>query len=150
DVPFVASTPTGGVLPFRLDVGVSHYFGVGAYRRPIEDARRARVRFASECLGFANVPCDQTIDEFMQGEVPTNHARWKVRVPRDEGGPWDFDDVRDHYVRALFGIDPSGLRMTDINRYLELGRVATGEVMAAALAEWRRAGSECRGALVWL
>jgi beta-mannosidase len=150
DVPYVPSTPTGGALPFRVDAGVSHYFGVGAYRRPIEDARRSRVRFSAECLGFGNVPSDLTIDEFMDGEVPTNHARWKARVPRDKGAPWDFDDVRDHYVRELFHVDPAALRMTDVTRYLELSRVATGEIMAAAMAEWRRSGSECRGALVWL
>ena len=149
-IAYVPSSPTGGALPFRVDVGVSHYYGVGGYRRPLEDARRARVRFTSECLGFANVPCDETIDELMGGEVPTNHPRWKRRVPRDNGTAWDFDDVRDHYVRELFDVDPAALRMLDVRRYLELGRVATGEAMAATMAEWRRARSECRGAIVWL
>jgi beta-mannosidase len=57
--------------------------------------------------------------------------------------------VRDHYVGLLFGIDPGSVRHADPERYLELGRVASGEVMAAAFAEWRRAGSTCRGALIW-
>jgi beta-mannosidase len=150
DVPYVTSSPTGGALPFRVDTGPSHYYGVGAYRRPVEDARRARVRFTSECLAFANVPGDETIDEFMAGDAAIHGARWKRRVPRDKGSSWDFDDVRDHYVGELFGVDPHHLRMTDAPRYLQLARVATGEAMAATMAEWRRVGSECRGALVWL
>jgi beta-mannosidase len=149
DIPYIATTPTGGHLPFRVDTGVSHYYGVGAYRRALDDARRSRVRFAAECLGFGNIPCDETIEELMAGEVPTNHPRWKAAVPRDKGAAQDFDDVRDHYVRELFGVDPTALRLAEIGRYLQLGRVATGEVMAATIAEWRSAGSLCRGALVW-
>ena len=42
---------------------------------------------------------------------------------------------------ALFGVDPAALRYADHERYLALGRVATGEVMAAAFGEWRRARS---------
>ena len=62
---------------------------------------------------------------------------------------WDFEDVRDHYVRLLFGVDPSDLRARDVERYLALGRVATGEAMLRTFAEWRRPGSSCRGGLVW-
>jgi beta-mannosidase len=49
----------------------------------------------------------------------------------------------------LFGEDPTDLRREDLDRYLELSRIATGEAMAGAMSEWRRQGSECRGALVW-
>ncbi len=146
---YVPSTPSGGALPFHVDAGISHYYGVGAYRRPLEDARRAGVRFTPECLAFANIPGDETIEELLGGDVPPTHPRWKRRVPRDGGAPWDFEDVRDHYVREFFRVDPAELRASDVTRYLQLGRVATGEAMAGAMAEWRRVGSTCRGAIVW-
>ncbi len=150
DVAYVASTPTGGELPFQVDTGITHYYGVGAYMRPFDDARRAGVRFTSECLAFANIPCDETIEAFMgDGQAPPNHPVWKARVPRDKGTGWDFDDVRDHYVGQLFDVDATSLRYADVARYLALGRVATGEAMAACMSEWRRNDSSCCGALVW-
>jgi beta-mannosidase len=41
------------------------------------------------------------------------------------------------------------LRYGDHERYLALGRVVTGEVMASTFAEWRRKRSTCRGGLLW-
>jgi beta-mannosidase len=46
-------------------------------------------------------------------------------------------------------VDAAVVRATDHELYLEMGRVAVGEVMAATFLEWRRAGSPTRGALVW-
>lgn len=123
DAAYVPNSPCGGDLPFSTDAGVSHYYGVGAYLRPLDDARRAAVRFTSECLGFSNVP---------NGKALTN-------VPRDRGADWDFSDVRNHYVQLLYGRDDPKLQ-----------RAATAEVMEETIAEWRRAGSSCAGALVWM
>ena len=150
DVPYLTSSPTGTGLPFQADRGVTHYYGVGAYLRPLEDARRADVKFASECLAFANVPEPQTVETLLAGKAPFHDPRWKLRVPRDNGPGWDFDDVRDFYVKLLFGVDPVLLRYQDPERALALGRVASGEVMASTLVEWRRAASNCRGSLIWL
>ena len=83
--------------------------------------------------------------------APSIDPRWKAGVPRDPGAGWDFDDVRDHYLALLFGVDPGELRHADHERYLELSRAVTGEVMADVFGEWRRAGSPCGGGLVlWL
>lgn len=149
-IPYWPSSPSGGALPFHADEGASHYYGVGAYLRPFDDVRRAGVRFASECLAFANVPEDDLFPSFLaDGEAPFVHARWKERTSKDHGSGWDFEDVRDHYLRVLFGVDPMRLRYEDMERYLALSRVTSGEVMARVFGELRRRGSTCRGALVW-
>ncbi len=150
DVPYWPSSASGGDFPHQVDAGSSSYYGVGAYLRPLDDARRSGVRFASECLGFANVPDERTLALVNSGSpVRVHQPEWKARVPRDLGAGWDFDDVRDHYLKLLFGVDAASLRYADHDRYLALSRVVTGEVMAQAFAEWRRPGSDCRGALVF-
>ncbi|MFZ6773766.1 glycoside hydrolase family 2 protein [Undibacterium sp. SXout7W] len=150
DAVYWPSSPSGGVMPFQIDAGVAHYFGVGAYLRPPEDARRCGVRFTSECLGLSNMPDDALIDQMLgNGESPGPHPAWKRGVPRDNGTGWDFEDVRDHYMAQLYQVDPVRLRYADRERYLALARTTSGEVMSAALNEWRRTDSGCHGALVW-
>ena len=151
DVPYIPNTPCApigsGELPFRADEGVTHYYGVGAYQRPPSDARASGVRFAAECLAFAQVPCAQTVEE--TALAPIHQTAWKAAVPRDAGASWDFEDVRDHYVASLYGMDPQRLRREDPDRYLTLSRAVTVDVMEEVFAEWRRVGSLCAGGLVW-
>lgn len=150
DVPYWPSSAHGGAFPHQVDSGTTSYYGVGAYLGAPSEARRAALKFATECLGFANLPEPATIARMPGGAgLRVHHPGWKARTPRDLGAGWDFEDVRDHYLRLLFGLDPVALRSQDHERYLALGRAVTGEVMAAALAEWRRAASGCGGALVW-
>jgi beta-mannosidase len=154
DAIYLPSAPSGGARPFQPDRGVANYFGVGGYRRPLSDVRLAGVRFASECLAIANVPDEAGVEAILPGapaDVVVHHPRWKAGVPRDAGTGWDFDDVRDHYLRELFGVDPAELRRVDHERYLDLSRFVSAQVMSAVFGEWRRAGSPCGGGLVlWL
>jgi beta-mannosidase len=148
--PYWPSTPTGGALPFHVGEGLAHYYGVGAYRRPLDDVRVAGVKFAPECLGFSHVPDAENLRKLTaHGSVPPHHPAWKRGVPRDTGAGWDFEDVRDHYLARLYGVHAVELRSEDLERYLALSRVVTGEAMGHAFAEWRRGEDPCGGALTW-
>jgi beta-mannosidase len=149
-VPYWPSSAHGGAFPHQADQGSASYYGVGAYLRPADDARRSRLSFASECLAFANVPDASTIARMPGGlGLRVHHAGWKERAPRDLSAGWDFEDVRDHYFAERCRVDPVSCRSADHERYLALSRVLTGELMAEAFTEWRRPGSAAGGALVW-
>lgn len=146
---YFASTPTGGELPFHTTSGICHYYGVGAYRRPITDARLAGVRFAAEALGFSNVPDPGAVMRMAEYPIAPHDPIWKLGVPRDYGVGWDFEDVRDHYFKEIVGIDPLPMRLDDPQRYLAYSRIVSGEVMSRVFSAWRSAGSGCQGALIW-
>ena len=147
DVPYVPHSPWGGAMPFQADVGISHYYGVSAHRRPIEEARRAAVRFSAESLGFANVPDGPVA---LEPDAPAVvHPNFTERFAHDVGASWAFEGIRNHYTEALYGVDVAALRRDDPERFLNLARATSAEVMEATYAEWRREGSVTRGALVW-
>ena len=149
-LPYFPASPCEGDLPFHVGQGISHYFGVGAYRRPLSDLELARVRFASECLGFSNVPDDAGLVDAFGSALPVTHSpEWKAGVPRDNAAGWDFEDVRDHYIEELFDVDVRRLRYSDRERYLALSRAVTAELMKRAFLYWRSPESGCGGALIW-
>jgi beta-mannosidase len=148
-IPYLTSSPTGGVLPFQAVRGVSHYTGVGVFLRPLDDLRRADPKFVSEGLAFSVPPERPTVEEECGGARQAGHdPAWKRAIHHDTGGSWDLEDVRDHYVGVLFGEDAPLLRRQDPERALDLGRAAVAQVMAEAAAEWRRPGSSCAGMLL--
>jgi len=154
DVPYWPSSAHGGSFPHQGNHGTTSYYGVGAYMRPLEDARRAEIRFATECLAFANVPEERTLCQAAGRSVhPHSSTGVKDALRARPGAGWDFDDVRDHYLTRLFGVDPLNLRYAEHERYLTLSRIVSGEVMARVFAEWREsarpvmAGSYGSGAI---
>ncbi len=93
--------------------------------------------------------CPDGITAPALGVTTITDPRWKRAVPRDPGAGWDFEDVRDHYLTTLFGVDPAQLRWADFARYLDLSRAVSCILMEHVFAEWRRVGSRCAGGLVW-
>lgn len=104
-VVVVTSSPSGGTPPTRVDQGISHWFGVGAYRRPLTDALASGVRFAAEALAFGVPPAPAAIRRAF-GSATADHddaarAAWTASVARDPGASWDFEETTAHYARRL-------------------------------------------------
>ncbi len=147
---FLPHTPEGGPQPFSVGEGPSHAYGVGAYLRPLAEARAAPPRFAAECLALAQLPEPASLARIVEARVGVGHdPRWKALVPRDRDASWDFEDVREHYLEELTGLPARRLRREHPERWLELSRAVSVELVRRVLGEWRRPGSPCRGALVW-
>ncbi len=148
-IPYLSSSPTGGELAFQPGSGDCHYWGVGSLLRDPSDAQLCGIRFMSEGMAFAIPPERDTVDEFFGGPMAAGHDPvWKAAVHHDTGRPFDLDDVRDHYVQRMFGVDPRMLRYEDPARALDLGRAGVAELMSSVLSGWRLPGSGCSGALL--
>jgi beta-mannosidase len=141
DVPYVPGTPGGSVPVVSPREGWSHYYGVGVFLRPMSDARLSEVRFATECLGFAQAPARATQAEW--ASLP-----WAERITRGDSGVGDFEMTHAYYVREIYGLDPDVVRTTDPALWDALFESLSGAIMEATYAEWRITG-QCRGGLIW-
>ncbi|MFI3891235.1 hypothetical protein E4P34_01395 [Kocuria rhizophila] len=146
--------------------GVCHYFGVGAYGRPVEDAVTRGVRFAAESLAFAVPPEPAVVRAQFGTDAPLDGAdsahAWRQGVAHDPGAGWTFEDTTRLYVHRLFldrDSDPdAGLARparpapqgapADHGARLDLERAALAHVFQRTFAQWRAATSACRGAFV--
>lgn len=144
-VPYLPSTPYGDGLAFRVGSGVAHYFGVGAYLRPLSDLRTAGVRFAAECLAMAVPPSPAATRRWFGSGDPRSSEAWRRGLPSEPAAGRDFGEVTAHYAERLSGVDPATL---DPESALDLLRATAAELMGAAFTEWRRPGSGCDGALL--
>ncbi|MBB2890158.1 glycosyl hydrolase 2 galactose-binding domain-containing protein [Flexivirga oryzae] len=148
--PYVSSSPSGSPLPSMVNAGPSHYYGVGAYLQPTTDARRAGVRFASECLCMA---CPAEPMDSIEGVVAQrrlgHHPAWKALIHRDAQSSWDLEDIREWYTRHLFGLDPIELRRADGSHAAAVARATVATVFEDVLSEWRRPDSSCAGSIVF-
>ncbi len=148
--PYVRSSPGESPLPSMVNAGPSHYYGVGAYLQPTTDARRASVRFASECLCMA---CPAETEDSIEGVLAQrrlgHHPAWKSLIHRDAQSSWDLEDIREWYTQHLFGLDPIELRRADSERASAVARATVATVFEDVLSEWRRPGSGCAGAIVF-
>lgn len=142
----LSSSPSGGASPIEIRQGVSHYFGVGAYQLPLSDARTSGVRFAAECLAFANPPEPSAVERFFPGSQHASEAPagWQRGIAADPGANWTFEDTSAHYVQEFFEAEPSA----SWARRLDLHRAANYHAIYRSLVEWRRPASPCAGAIV--
>jgi beta-mannosidase len=150
EIPYWPSSAHGGAFPHQPNIGTTSYYGVGAYLRPIEDARRSDVRFATECLAFANPDGERSHAAFPAEPLESyDQTSVVAHINSERHTTSAFEFVRDFYMNKLFGADPRSLWREDPSRYAYLAEITTGEVMAQTFNEWRRAESVCAGALIW-
>ena len=138
DVLYVPHAPFSepGEPPVAASSTVAHYFGIGAYQRPLEDLDSAGVRFAAECLALANLP-----------DPAYCRANAKLAIPSDLGASWTYADTVDHYSGNLFGTAAVDVRRRDPGLAAARARATTTLLMQHALSVWRTDGC-CAGALV--
>jgi beta-mannosidase len=144
------SSAHGGSFPHQPSTGTTSYYGVGAYLRPIDDARRSDVKFATECLAFANPKIgDLESSQAIRPLLSQTQESVVAEINSERHTQQAFEYVRDFYLARLFGVDPRQMFEATRERYAHLAEAAAGEVMMQCFNEWRRPQSTCGGAIIW-
>lgn len=165
---YVPSSPSGGNPPTRVDTGISHWFGVGAYRRPFSDARTSNLRFAAEALAFGVPPAASQIAAAF-GSDTAEHSdaarrQWKTAVACDPGADWDFEQTTIHYAKRwlepgieadtgaagadLHNSDPVSWEALSREEQLQAERLIAGQAVERTMTDLRRNASGCDGVVI--
>ena len=102
DAIYVPSAPCGGDLPFRPDRGVANYYGVGGYLRPARGRAPRRGPLRRRVPGLRQRARRGGVEACCRTRPPTSSSTTRAGRPAcraTSGAGWDFDDVRDHYLR---------------------------------------------------
>ena len=149
-LPYFTSSPCEGGLPFHTDTGLTHYYGVGAYKLMPDHFTVREVGFTSECLGFSHIPVTASLKQAFESPYPATHTpNWKAGIPRDNSAGWDFEDIRNFYLEKIFGVVADTLRYSEPETYFKLATIATAEMVSSVYSIWRASVSNCNGALAW-
>ena len=135
--------------PFSTNDGITHYYGVGAYQRPLDDVRRAAgaLRRRMPCLRQRARRRDAAR---RARHDPVCTIRAGKRPCRATPAPAGISTTCATTIcRRSTASSRRACATRTPQRYLELSRAVVAELMSDVFAEWRRAGSPCGGALVW-
>jgi beta-mannosidase len=149
-IPYLVSSPSGGVLPFHLNQGVAHFWSIGAYMHSTESINQQQIKFASEGMGLPHIPEDETIQLVSGKQTLFPYCnQWNKRTPRDLGAGWDFEDIRNFYLNDIFNVNSNELKRSHIDKFIALSRVVSGEAISRVFRQWRKFDSHCQGGLIW-
>ena len=139
--------PSGGDPLFRPDTGVSQYFGIGGYLRPLNAAAPRRRALRRRVPVLATPPEPDAVTRLRRRQPGRARPPVEGALHHDPGRSWDMDDVRAFYMRRGLRGRPARERYSDAERALDLGR-ATNAFLIRPCSPSGAATSAAGGGLV--